>query len=295
MTTGDDKDRTSALEKATKRGLYNLLPMLLIFGADAHSVVEALRISIRHGDDTALALLLTSIVDPSASGTAGAPHLVPIRSALVQELPVLVELAQDLRFEHVLQRLQLVQRMINAPTPEEGAALLSQLKGLERHNDYPASSFDAATCSTINTVPVDLTPVPTPPHTDSPSGYHRFQIVDVFGTLPSPTGTAEGINRCVIDRVDISNITVEQFFQKCVVRNQPVVFTSAAWDAAAVADGWDLQALLDKFGDIKEVAGAIPYATLFGHTEVRETVIFLFPMRVLIVFLVHQCMADRPQ
>lgn len=272
------QDSSSALEKATKRGLYNLLPMLLVFGADADSVMEALRISIRQGDDTALALLTMAVLDPATTGTAGAPHLAHIRSTLAQELPRLMELAQAVGFGHVQRRLQLVREVFEAHSAEEGAAALSNLKGLERFNDYAPSEHVSAGCTQQAGAPDQVGSV-TP--NMAQSGFDTFHIVDVFSTTSSSdVGSGDepvharpaGYNKCIIDRVDINNITVDQFYQRYVLNNQPVVLTSSAAAEGSnikAAEGWDLPALIDKFGSIKEVAGAIPYATLFGHTEVN--------------------------
>lgn len=331
------QDISSALEKATKRGLYNLLPMLLVFGADAASVMEALRISIRHGDDTALSLLLMSVVDPASSGTHSAPHLMHIRTSLLEKLPELIELAESLRFPHVLMRLHRIRQLFSSTGPDEGAAALSNLKSLERFNDYAPSEYVSSACgvtqrrdgsesgagvsSSSSLLAGDGNTHGSRGLATAASGYDPFQIVDVFhqADAVSEVGADEegetyelrsgpaGYRRCVVDRVDMSNITAELFFEKYVRLNQPVVLTAtgagdggagavgasststaAAVTGAAVAEGWDLSALLDRFGDIKEVAGDIPYATLFGHTEVSncsQELLFCVCVAFLIVII----------
>lgn len=213
--------------------------MFLELGADAASITGALRVSVIQADDLALSLILNGLMRVY-------PHIqIEVRKALDE----LIALAERLHYRHLAARLRsvLVKR-------EAGAAPLPVRNGYLPN--LPQER--AAVCTSYPT-----------------AGYTPLSFSHTV-EAPQNTQGAASAPQCAVDTINIADISVEQFYRDYVLLNRPVLLTatqqsgdSGEVGASAAASVWELEELLRTHGDVKEISSAIPYATLFGHSEVR--------------------------
>jgi hypothetical protein len=238
-------DAGIVLEKVVKHRLYGLVTVFLDLGADASSIKAALRMAAIQGDDVALSVLLSGLSRATAE----------TRSAAWESLPEVASLAARLGFYHVHGRLQaLLEQSPNTPSPTG-------------YNDYLPYTWQAhsqaeGSCATTHNA------------ADAFTGYATFKIAHTLSSTPA--GTAESSSAasmgravCAVDRIPVGSLTAETFYTDYVLLNRPVVLvgdkTVSAEDSTSV---WTLGNLLKQYSKTKDVSSAIPYATLFGHTEV---------------------------
>jgi hypothetical protein len=227
-------DATTCLVKVTKHRLYGLISVFTELGADASSIVDAMRMSVIQGDDLALSLLLGGLARVY-------PH---IQMEVRKSIDELVTLAEQSHSTQLASRLRSVLVKRDANTPQ-----------LAVRNDYMPYGRQTAgrECEAQHPNYGGYYPAAMRPAVAS---------VDTVQNSPAPV--------CAVDRVTIADITVEQFRREYVLRNRPVILTAGDNFEQTASDAWGLDALLQEHGDIREVSSAIPYATLFGHTEVRS-------------------------
>jgi hypothetical protein len=227
-------DATTCLVKVTKHRLYGLISVFMELGADASSIVDAMRMSVIQGDDLALSLLLGGLARVY-------PH---IQMEVRKSIDELVTLAEQSHSTQLAARLRSVLVKRDANTPQ-----------LAVRNDYMPYGRQTAgrECEAQDTNYGGYYPAAMRPAVAS---------VDTVQNSPAPA--------CAVDRVNIADITVDQFRREYVLRNRPVILTAGDNFEQTASDAWGLDALLQEHGDVREVSSAIPYATLFGHTEVRS-------------------------
>lgn len=244
-------DASAVLEKVVKHRLYGLITVFLDLGADAASIKAALRMAAIQGDDVAISVLLGGLSRASAEA----------RSAAWEFIPEVASLAERLGFTHVHARLQaLLEQTSNSPSSVG-------------YNDYVPFAWESH-------VPADdsCTSSLADNMVDAATGYASFKIAHTLsrsaGAAVDESAPAASMGRpvCAVDRIPIGSITPEAFFTDYVLLNRPVVLLAATDNSARVEEGssvWTLDNLLKQFGKTKDVSSAIPYATLFGHSEVR--------------------------
>jgi hypothetical protein len=242
-------DASAVLEKVVKHRLYGLITVFLDLGADAASIKAALRMAAIQGDDVAISVLLGGLSRASAEA----------RSAAWEFIPEVASLAARLGFTHVHARLQaLLEQTSNSPSSVG-------------YNDYVPFAWESH-------VPAEDSCISSlADNTVDAAGYASFKIAHTLsrsaGAVDESAPVASmGRPVCSVDRVAIGSITPEAFFTDYVLLNRPVVLLAATDNnSARVEEGssvWTLDSLLKQFGKTKDVSSAIPYATLFGHSEV---------------------------
>ena len=281
-----------------KHRLYGLITVFIsVMGtgpAASSAVFDALRAAVHNSDDLAVALILKGLADADASRAAAstavaaagdAAGAVAVRGArfaedLTVRLPLLIALAASLRHDQIRRRLQLALEAITT----------SSLQVFNEYAPYHRTPVREASVFLAESVDIAFDSSGFSPFTLGPVVEDRQSAVAVepvsssASSLSTSTSTITStLNLCAIERVDIAHMSEERFFRDYVSVNQPVVLTTAAARAVTSSGGgiesgsgsgeslvniWHLDALVQKFGHVKEVASTIPYATLFGHKEV---------------------------
>lgn len=225
--------------KVTKYRLYGLISVFLELGADASSITEAMRIALLQGDDLALSLLLGGL-------TRVYPH---VQMDVRRGLDDLIALAEKMHSTQLTARLRsvLVKR-------EPGDVQLPVF------NDYAPFAWQM------------LSYANTTCDTETASGGYQPALLAQTYSAVDETVTAGGpgvaVPVCAVDSVDIRSLSAAQFHRDYVLLNRPVVLTGGDFAASLAGAVWGLDALLSVHGAVRDVSSAIPYATLFGHTEV---------------------------
>ena len=305
--------QVSVLEKIATHKWYGLISVAIDIGADATSIIQALRISIIQADDMAVAGILHHLSRTKQS----------ITMQIVEAFPSLMELASQLHLSHIQQRLQ--------------ATMTRDSPAVALFNEYSPYSQHPIQCLTSphNTVAVKVNaagyvdPILAYVYKESESvSLSDTTIESASSEEPATTTTTDtttttttttvtgSLSVCQVDRRDVTSLTVEEFYTQYVTLNRPVLLTSPTFTTMQqeVGEGegvaseqqytrtdtkasqpvhdhiWKLDTLLAELGETMEVASAIPYATLFGHTEViSPTLLYICYLFDILCTCFKQC------
>ena len=295
--------QVSVLEKIATHKWYGLISVAIDIGADATSIIQALRISIIQSDDMAVAGILHHLSRTKQS----------ITMQIVEAFPSLMELASQLHLSHIQQRLQ--------------ATMTRDSPAVALFNEYSPYSQHPIQCLTSphNTVAVKVNAAgyvdPILAYVYKESEFVSLSDTTVESASSEEASTTDttvsgSLSVCQVDRRDETSLTVEEFYTQYVTLNRPVLLTSPTFTTMQqeVGEGegvaseqqytrtdtkasqpvhdhiWELDTLLAELGETMEVASAIPYATLFGHTEViSPTLLYICYLFDILCTCFKQC------
>lgn len=305
--------QVSVLEKIATHKWYGLISVATDIGADATSIIQALRISIIQSDDMAVAGILHHLSRTKQS----------ITMQIVEAFPSLMELASQLHLSHIQQRLQAT---MTRDSP--AVALFNEYSPYSQHPIQCLTSAHSTVAPKVNAAGY-VDPILAYVYKESESVSPSDTAVEsVSSEEPATTTTTDttdttvtgSLSVCQVDRRDVTSLTVEEFYTQYVALNRPVLLTSPTSTTVQqeVGEGegvtseqqytrtnfkasqpvhdhiWELDTLLAELGETMEVASAIPYATLFGHTEViSPTLLYIWYLFDILSTCFKQCICDN--
>ena len=299
--------QVSVLEKIATHKWYGLISVAIDIGADATSIIQALRISIIQADDMAVAGILHHLSRTKQS----------ITMQIVEAFPSLMELASQLHLSHIQQRLQAT---MTRDSP--AVALFNEYSPYSQHPVQCLTSAHRTVAPKVNAAGyVD----PILAYVYKESEFVSLSDTTVESASSEEASTTDttvsgSLSVCQVDRRDVTSLTVEEFYTQYVTLNRPVLLTSPTFTTMQqeVGEGegvaseqqytrtdtkasqpvhdhiWKLDTLLAELGETMEVASAIPYATLFGHTEViSPTLLYIWYLFDILATCFKQCICDN--
>ena len=308
--------QVSVLEKIATHKWYGLISVAMDIGADATSIIQALRISIVQADDMAVAGILHHLSRTKQS----------ITMQIVEAFPSLMELASQLHLSHIQQRLQAT---VTRDSPI--VALFNEYSPYSQHPVQCLTSVHSTVAPKVNAAGY-VDPILAYVYKESESvSLSDTAVESVSSEEPATTTTTDtttdtdttvtgSLCVCQVDRRDVTSLTVEEFYTQYVALNRAVLLTSPTFPTMQqeVGEGegvaseqqytrtnfkasqpvhdhiWELDTLLAELGETMEVASAIPYATLFGHTEViSPTLLYIWYLFDILSTCFKQCICDN--
>eukprot|EP01038_Epipyxis_sp_PR26KG_P013711 gene13711-18391_t len=226
-----DEHGYSPIAKAVQYRFYALLSVMVMLGTD--DLFGAYRAAVINGDDLAIGVLMK----------LSTKHLTPVSP---EECTELLYLSTKLGFSNVGSRLAILCDPMMLISAQSSAEIKQE--DLPIFNDYNPSTKKESNSALIK----------------PPAGSPVSKAIMVED--------AEVMDRsCVIDRVDISHLSDNFFYNNYVLLNKPIIIQSAS-KPPVTRSFKSIEDFVIDYGKIKIITSTIPYATLFGKAQVTETV-----------------------
>eukprot|EP01039_Chlorochromonas_danica_P009834 gene9834-10877_t len=279
LTRRDHRTGLDILTRATQLRLYSLLAPLILRNPSP-LLGPALQMAVSNGDDLAVGIILKLQHDYSLPSPTPDDVVASFRSA------------QSIGYQHVANRLAVG---ICRNFPESSNIQTSEL--------YEEALKELAPCDawSNDNMPIfnDYMPVILDEEGDNETGEKGKKKSFLSKLIPSSSSKGKNVKhskdsvgaRCRVDRVHLSDLTLEDFHKNYVQRNQPVLIDllpqhiNAAISTVgkesrsqplenadyshinSAAQAFKKDSLLRDHGDAQILAGPIPYASLFGQQE----------------------------